>query len=334
MKAISRLSRHSSHTSRHSLRAGSRPAGVDRSTPAEPDPSRAPAVNLSPWRREPLPPARTRAGRAAAWARSRRTPLVAGALSVALMGALVGGAFRMPVSAEASQPGATFQQTTPGSGTDPAFTGTSGDSVTRFAAVAEVSPLTRSGGWLSTVGTSVTLSVGGWTPVGVASPDGGPLVLAGGPSLPAGGAGSAAGSTGGSQPSGATGATGSSGAAGGGTSYPVVVTRPGGAASAPTAPSAPGAPPSGPAPVVAAPAAPLTSAQQTAANASAAAALTAANAKADADLTAANALAAANLTAANAAAAADLTAANAAAAAAATAEAAAAAAWATAHPQG
>jgi hypothetical protein len=51
-----------------------------------------------------------------------------------------------------------------------------------------------------------------------------------------------------------------------------------------------------PAPVAAAPAVPLTAAQQTAADAAAAAALTAANAKAAADLTAANALAAAEAT--------------------------------------
>ena len=68
-------------------------------------------------------------------------------------------------------------------------------------------------------------------------------------------------------------------------------------------------------PLVASPVVPLTAAEQTAADALAAANLTAANAAAAADLTAANAAAAADLTAANAAAAADLTAANAAAAA-------------------
>jgi hypothetical protein len=87
-------------------------------------------------------------------------------------------------------------------------------------------------------------------------------------------------------------------------------------------------------PVVAAPVVPLTAAEQTARDASNAAALTARNAKAAADLTAANALAAANLTAANALAAANLTAANAAAAAEAVRVKAAADAWAVAHPNG
>jgi len=84
--------------------------------------------------------------------------------------------------------------------------------------------------------------------------------------------------------------------------------------------------------VVASPVVPLTAAEQTAADALAAANLTAANAATAASLTAANAKAAADLTAANALAAADLTAVNAAAAAAATAQAAADAAWAVANP--
>ena len=76
-------------------------------------------------------------------------------------------------------------------------------------------------------------------------------------------------------------------------------------------------------PVAAAPVAPLTAAEQTALDASNAAALTARNAAAAADLTAANALAAANLTAATAAAAAEAVRLQAA-----------ADAWAVAHPNG
>jgi hypothetical protein len=285
-------------------------------------PSRSHALRLSPralrerlvaWAGDKRAPKQQRAGDRRTpilqWAEDKQNPILAGALCLALVGVLVAGlAVRMPaaVDALAGPSGSLFHRAVSPSGQTPAPADESASSPTRA---------TTAGG----------------SPFATAAPDatGEPGALGG-----SGGSGGSVGSGGvgesGTSAAGAGGVAGRAdtaaasslpnlpGASGGGAVVPAVIHVPAPASSASTPPvvAAPHVP------VVAAPAVPLTAAQQTAADASAAAALTAANASAAAALTAANAKSAAELTAATAAA-----------AAAATAQAAADAAWAVAHPQ-
>jgi hypothetical protein len=209
--------------------------------------------------------------RVVAWVRSRRIPLLAGALSLALVGVLLAGVAvaRPSVPAEALQmsPGSPFNRSVPAHGATPAPVRRPADSPAPVAVAAGASPLAPTKAGHSRV-VPIVVAKGA---AGLASVR---ISLLGAAAVP-----------------------------------PPITELP-----AVTTPSAK--------PVVAAPVVLLTAAEQTAADAAAAAGLTASNAAAAADLTAANAAAAA-----------DLTAANAAAAAAATAKAAADAAWAVAHPQ-
>jgi hypothetical protein len=229
------------------------------------------------------------------WAGDRQNLILAGALCLALVGVLVAGlAVRMPAAVDALEgpSGSLFHRAVSPSGQTPALEGESPSSKARVAA--------------------------GGSRLAPAAPD-----ATGRPGAPGGSGGSgepAAGTGGvaaGADTVGSSGLSNLPSAAGGGV-VPAIIHVPAPSRSATTPPvvAAPYVP------VVAAPAVPLTAAQQTAADAAAAAALTAANASAAAALTAANAKSAA-----------DLTAATAAAAAAATAQAAADAAWAVAHPQ-
>lgn len=202
--------------------------------------------------------------RVVAWMRGSRTPLLAGALCLVLVGAVFAGALvRKPAQAVALEPpvGALIYRPVSPSGTTPAVVARPAHSPARAAVVAGAAPGAP--------------AVAGGSPVAGRSSVAAPPVAA-----------SVAAPTGVAAVAPAV-------------VYQAPVARP---AVAPAVVYQP--------PVAAAPAVPLTAAQQTAADASAAAALTAANAKAAADLTAANAAAAA----------------------AATAKAAAAAAWAVAHP--
>ena len=196
-----------------------------------------------------------------AWAGQRRTPLLAGALCLALVGAVFAGALvRRPAPDAVSQVpvSALINRDTPLSGTTPARVGTRTPSRLPGAVVPGAVPAAQVvAGRSSVAGSTVALAP-------AALPAGTGLAL--GASAPA-------------------------------TTYLPAAAGP---AAAPAA-----------VPAATPPAVPLTAAEQTAADAAAAAALTAANAKAAADLTAANAAAAA----------------------AATAKAAADAAWAVAHPQ-
>ena len=232
------------------------------------------------------------------WAEDRQNPILAGALCLALVGVLVAGlAVRMPaaVDALAGPSGSLFHRAVSPPGQDPALEDESATSPPRATA-------------------------GGGSPLAPAAPDatGEPGALGG--SGGSGGVGesgtSAAGAGGVAGQADTAAASGLPNLPGGGAVVPAIIHVPAPAGSA-TTPPVVASPP-----VVAAPAVPLTAAQQTAADAAAAAALTAANASAAAALTAANAKSAAELTAATAAA-----------AAAATAQAAADAAWAVAHPQ-
>jgi hypothetical protein len=205
------------------------------------------------WGRDTRDNARVRV---VAWVEARRTPLLAGALCLALVGAVfVGALVRQPVPEVALQVpvGALINRAAPLSGTTPAL-------------------------------------------VGVPSPAGPGAVVAG--SAP-----------------GSRAVTGTAPAAGGSAQAAVPAALPAGAGPGLQPQAAPGpvylpavaSPVSAPVavPAAAVPAVPLTAAQQTAADAAAAAALTAKNAKAAADLTAANAAAAAAATARDAAAAAE-----------------------------
>ncbi len=242
---------------------------------------------LPVWRRE-APEHVVGWDRVVAWMRPRRIPLLAGVMSLALLGVfLIGTAMARPSAPVEAQhpspgPGSLFDRAVPSHGTTPALVPAPADPL---ALVAGASPLSTTTGDMSPVApmphadavlASVSTSLAG---------------LASAPSNLAG----------------------------------VAVV-------APAIDSLPAVTPRSAAPLVAAPVVPLTAAEQTAADALAAANLTKANAAAAADLTAATAKAAADRTAATAAAAAELTAANAAAAAAATAQAAADAAWAVANP--
>ncbi|MEP7370561.1 MAG: hypothetical protein ABI662_12950, partial [Dermatophilaceae bacterium] len=247
---------------------------------------------LPVWRRE-APEEVVGWDRVVAWMRPRRIPLLAAAVSLALVGVfLVGTAMARPSTpVEALHPspgpGSLFDRTVPSQGTTPALLPASADSRDSFAVLAGASPFSTTTAGLSPVAPTLYADSA--------------AVLASASSSPAGLA-----------------------------SAPI--SPPAVAVVAPAIDPLPAVTPPSAAPVVAAPVVPLTAAEQTAADAAAAAALTKANALAAANLTKANAKAAADRTAANAKAAADLTAANAAAAAAATAQAAADAAWAVAHP--
>jgi hypothetical protein len=249
------------------------------------------------WRRDTMPLTRRSAReRVVGWVVSSRIPLLAGALSLAVVGVLVANALAStPGSAEALllSPGTEVRQAVQTSGVTPAL----------------VSKPDRPG-WSVAVEGRLTLSVPGVGGVAPVVPD----VAGGSPAVP-GAAGASP-----TVPAGAAAvqpvlAASSVPAVGGvapSTVHPPEATGP---VTAPSSPPAPAV-----VPVVAAPTVALTAAQQTAADAAQAAATTAAVAAQ-----------AASSTAATAKAAADLTAANAAAAAAATAKAAAAAAWAVAH---
>jgi hypothetical protein len=72
------------------------------------------------------------------WVREKRTPLVAGALSVALVGVLVGSSFNSPVAAEALQrsSGAPVQQAAQPQRPTPAVMSKPATSLARFAVAA------------------------------------------------------------------------------------------------------------------------------------------------------------------------------------------------------
>jgi hypothetical protein len=233
--------------------------------------------------------------RVVSWMGARRIPLLAGGLSLALVGVfLVGTAVaRTPAPAQALQrsPGSLLHQTVPSQGATPALV-RSADSRSSVTVLAGVSPLAQARVGQSLEGPMV--AVKGVAAESVSAPNRLPGVAVVAPAI-----------------------------ADQAVVAPAVADLP--AVIPPV--TTPSVEPEAAAPVV-----PLTAAEQTAADALAAANLTKANAKAAADLTAANAAAAADLTATNAAADADLTAANAAAAAATTAQAAADAAWAVANP--
>jgi len=224
--------------------------------------------------------------RVVAWMRPRRIPLLAGVVSLALLGiVLIGTAMARPsapVEASPPTPGSPsdqtvssplFDRTTPSRGATPALVPRAVDPRAAIVIAAGVSPLAKAKADLSpgvpVADANVASVLVSGAPVQASAPTGTPDVATVAPEI----------------------------------RYLPAVTTP------------------SVEPVVAPPAVPLTAAEQTAADAAAAAALTAANAAAAADLTAANAASAANLTAANAAA-----------AAAATAQAAADAAWTVAHP--
>jgi len=247
------------------------------------------------WGREAMPAPRSRTkDRVLGWVVARRMVLVAGVLSLAVVGVLVANAsVPTPVSAEAllllpSTPGSAAL---PPSGSIPGLVSTPGPS-----------------GWSVAVGAGGTLGGPGKAGVPAAVPG----------AVPAG-AGAAQGveAVGGTavRPGAGLSSLPNLGAVAHAAFYSPAVASP---ANAP----------------VAAPVVPLTAAQKTAADALAAADITAANAAASASLTAANALSASNLTAANAASAAAETARVAAAAAEATRLQALADAYAVAHPAG
>jgi len=271
------------------------------------DARESPLAALPMWHRETMPLSRWGArDRMFHWVVARRVVLVAGAMCLALIGVLVANALVPPArSAVALTPGTQSLSPDPPSGSTPALvskTGRSGLSVS-----------------VGTGGTLLVPGVAGAPPVVPGLPGGSPVV----PGLA--GASRAAQAVAGS----VSVASGLPGVAVVGSSP---VDSPSSPVYSPPAVSPVTVPTVVPVvapPVVASPVVRLTTAQQTAADAAAAAALTAANAKSAAALTAANARSAADLTAANALASAKLTAANAAAAAAETARVAAAAAEAT-----
>lgn len=232
------------------------------------------------WRRQPHDRV-DRWGQGTSWVRSRRTPLLVGALGLAVIGvALADMIVYTPTSTEAAspEPGTVFHREVPSTGTTPALAGKTAQNKGPGAAIAGLSPVVPAGAGVAAVQVGAP-----------AVQVGAPAVTVGTPSSP------------GSRP-------GTSGPA------PTIFLPAGGS---------PLKPPAVVVPVVSAPAVPLTAAQQTAADAAAAAALTKSNAKAAADLTAANAAAAAAETARVAAAAAEATRLQAA-----------ADAWAVAHPAG
>ena len=269
----------------------------------EADEVAAPQVARAPWGREQLSPmqwggdpepARVPVrNRLVAWVGDKRTPILAGVLGVALIAVVVATALaNVPgPAAQALQqsPGTPFSKIAPPSGDVPALVNRPATSPAAVGATGEVSPLAPAG-----AGVSPAL------PTGAAGA--GALVAgaAGGAVVPAGSA------VGLASPVSVPGLA---------SAIPPIVYLP---SSTPVVSPAPA-----PAPVVAAAVVPLTAAQQTAADAAAAAALTKANAAEAARVTAANAAEAARVTAANAKAAADATAAKAA-----------ADAWAVAHPNG
>jgi SWI/SNF-related matrix-associated actin-dependent regulator 1 of chromatin subfamily A len=234
--------------------------------------------------------------RVVSWMGARRIPLLAGGLSLALVGVfLVGTAVaRTSAPAEALQrsPGSLFHQTVPSQGATPALVRRSAEPRSSVTVLAGASPLAPAKVGQSLEGPMVAAK--GVAAESVSTPNSLPGVAVVAPAI--------------ADPA---------------VVAPAIADLPAVVPPVTTPPDEP---------VAAAPVVPLTAAEQTAADALAAANLTKANAKAAADLTAANAAAAADLTAANAAADADLTAANAATAAATTAQAAADAAWAVANP--
>jgi hypothetical protein len=227
------------------------------SDPVPAEESEAPLPPAPLWRRE-TQDGPDRWGRGTSWARARRTPLLVGALGLAVICiALANMIVYTPTSTEAAPlaPGTVFHRDVPRTGTTPALVGKAAQGKAPVAAISGLSPV-------------VPAAAGGVAAVTV----GDPAVTVG--------------------------------------AQPTPNSPPGTSAPAPTIYLPVGSPLTPPAvvvPVVAAPAAPLTAAQQTAADAAAAAALTKANAKAAADLTAANAAAAAAETARVAAAAAEAT---------------------------
>ena len=275
----------------------------------EADQVAAPQVARAPWGREQMSlmqwggdPEPTRLpvrNRLVAWVGDKRTPILAGVLSVALIAVVVATALaNVPgPAAQALQqsPGTPFSKIAPPSGDLPALVNRPASSHAAVGATGQVSPLAPAG-----AGVSPALPAGATGATGAAGAGAVVAGAAGGAVVPAGSA------------VGLASPVSSSGVA---SAIPAIVYLP---SSTPVVSPAPA-----PAPVVAAAVVPLTAAQQTAADAAAAAALTKANAAEAARVTAANAAEAARVTAANAKAAADATAAKAA-----------ADAWAVAHPNG
>ena len=235
------------------------------------DESESPPTVIPMWQRVAMPlPRQGARDRMFDWVVARRVVLVAGAMCLALIGVLV---------ANASVPAAVS------AGPSPLAPGTQVSPVDPSHATPPLVSKTGRSGWSVSVGTDGTLAVPG---VAGASP------VAPGPV--------------GRGPAGQALALANAGVVGSPSPFEAAVVAPSPIYSPPAA-SPVTAPVVAPVvvPVVAAPAVPLTAAQQTAADAAAAAALTAANAKAAADLTAANAAAAAAETARVAAAAAEAT---------------------------
>ncbi len=217
-------------------------------------------ANVPMWRRDAMQQ-ESGGKRAVAWVKAQRVPLLAGALSLILIGAVVATAMaRTPAQTEASpqSPGELFHRAVPQTGVSPAVVQKTGAAPTLLAPVSGASPVTQ-----AAAGDAATQPAGAQTsPVSPVSPVG---------QVPSAAAVSAA----------AVGA-----AAVGAAPAPAIIYLP--AAGPVTSPAVQ--------PVVAAPVVPLTAAQQTAANAKAAADLTAANAAAAAAETARVAAAAAEAT--------------------------------------
>jgi len=276
----------------------------------EADQVAAPQVAGAPWGREQMSlmqwggdPEPTRVpvrNRLVAWVGDKRTPILAGVLSVALIAVVVATALaNVPgPTAQALQqsPGTPFSKIAPPSDDVPALVNRPATSPAAVGATGQVSPLAPAG-----AGVSPALPAGATGATGAAGAGAVVAGAAGGAVVPAGSA------------VGLASPVSSSGVA---SAIPAIVYLP-------STPVVSPAPVPAPAPVVVAAVVPLTAAQQTAADAAAAAALTKANAAEAARVTAANAAEAARVTAANAKAAADATAAKAA-----------ADAWAVAHPNG
>ena len=271
---------------------------------APPQVARAPwgreQMSLMQWGGDPEPTRVPVRNRLVAWVGDKRTPILAGVLSVALIAVVVATALaNVPgPAAQALQqsPGTPFSKIAPPSDDVPALVNRPATSPAAVGATGQVSPLAPAG-----AGVSPALPAGATGATGAAGAGAVVAGAAGGAVVPAGSA------------VGLASPVSSSGVA---SAIPAIVYLP-------STPVVSPAPVPAPAPVVVAAVVPLTAAQQTAADAAAAAALTKANAAEAARVTAANAAEAARVTAANAKAAADATAAKAA-----------ADAWAVAHPNG